>query len=139
MKDLINEGRKIQETFSLKSIKESLNEEKINVRGKMVEEPEKFVIKCYKNPNDVVGQSSYGNLKKGDYLVETASLSYKGTNDINKATVFNNKNKMRPGRVDKSPRIFRWNSVKKTEKFEMGDFFEPLPVEVKTVRTVKLV
>jgi hypothetical protein len=120
---------------------ESLNEAKIMVKGKMVEEPEKYVIRCYKEPNDVVRNSKYGNLKKGDYLVQTGPAGpYKGTSDLKKATIYNTRDKMSYGsRSDRGLTVFFWNLVKKSEKFEMGDFFEPLPVEVKVVKTVKLI
>jgi hypothetical protein len=79
-------------------------------------------------------------LKKGDYLVQKGSGTFTGTNDLKKATIFNTQDKMDWGsRSDKSVRVFFWQYVKRHEKFEMGDFFEPLPVEVKVVKTVKLI
>ena len=121
---------------------ETLNEAKIKVKGKMVDEPEKYVIRCYKEPNSLnVRGSQYGNLRKGEYLVQKGPAGpYTGTNDLKKATVYNTRDKMSYGsRSDRAVTVFFWDDAKKYEKFEMGDFFEPLPVEVKVVRTVKLI
>jgi hypothetical protein len=142
-KELLKESE-----LTLKSIKKSLNEAKIMVKGRMVGEPETYIIGCYREPNDVVRKSSYGNLQQGDYLVQTGPDSFKGTYDINKATVYNTKDKMSNGSRSyefEEPesedqlmsKVFQWDNVKRTEKFEMGDFFEPLPVEVKVRKTVK--
>jgi hypothetical protein len=137
------EKQRLQKLAGLisESVKKSLNEAKIMVKGKMVDEPEKYVIRCYKEPNDVVRQAGYDNLKKGDYLVQTGPAGpYKGTSDLKKATVYNTRDKMSFGsRSDKAVRVFFWDHAKKYQKFEMGNFFEPLPVEVKVVRTVKLI
>jgi hypothetical protein len=116
--------------LTLKSIKKSLNEDRISVKGKMIQEPKQYVVRCHTQPSKWVRNTGFGkNMKVGYYLMyQGGDGNPMGTNDINKAHVFNSEDP------------FPWDDAYDTgeESFQiLGDYFEPLPVEVKRIVTIK--
>ena len=71
-KELLKESE-----LTLKSIKKSLNEGKISVKGKMIQEPKQYVVRCHTQPSRWVKEASYGkNMKVGYYLAYEGGRRY---------------------------------------------------------------
>jgi hypothetical protein len=116
---------------TLKSIKKSLNEDRISVKGKMIQEPKQYVVRCHTQPSKWVRNTGFGkNMKVGYYLTYEQQGEGRpvGTNDINKAHVFKNTNPF--------PWDDTYDEAEELGEF-FGDYFEPLPVEVKRIVTIK--
>jgi hypothetical protein len=121
--------------LTLKSIKESLNEGLISVKGKMIGEPEQYVVRCHTVNDSLKKQTYYANNMKVGYYMAGEGTNTFGTDDINKATVHTTEdspNKYTSGK----PRRFLWGQLAKD--FLPGDFFEPVPVDVKITRTITI-
>jgi hypothetical protein len=134
--------------LTLKSIKKSLNEDRIAetqlverqladlwVKGKiMPQEPKEYVVRCHTKPSKWVHEVGYGkNMKVGYYLMyegrdgnpgPSSRPRLVGTDDINKAHVF------RYSRSFKESDTFGWYTTYTDDDGVLGDYFEPVPVEV---------
>jgi len=122
--------------LTLKSIKKSLNEGRIEVKGKMIQEPKQYVVRCHTKPGKWARDTGYGrNMQVGYYVMFKGAYGEPmGTNDINKAHVFIVNN------YDDSEYEFPWDDAyTDTQGVEamLGDYFEPVPVEVKRIVTIK--
>ena len=125
--------------LTLKSIKKSLNEGTIIVKRKPIEEPYQYVIRCHTKPNQSMIDAGLGkNVKPGDFIIFDEGMELiTATNDINKATIFKKKNLFSWGKntIDASLKYFK-------DFFDVdgltGDFYEPVPVDVKMTKTVTI-
>jgi hypothetical protein len=96
----------------------------------MIQEPKQYVVRCHTQPSKWVRNTGFGkNMKVGYYLMyQGGDGNPMGTNDINKAHVFKN--------INPFPWDDTYDEAEELGEF-FGDYFEPLPVEVKRIVTIK--
>ena len=118
---------------TLKSIKKSLNEGRIEVKGKMIQEPKQYVVRCHTKPARDIRYAR--NMQVGYYVMFKGGYGAPmGTNDINKARVFI------VSEYDDGEYEFPWDDAyTDTRGVEhlLGNYYEPVPVEVKRIVTIK--